>query len=295
MRWCILLGLVALTVSLSTSVDEEHHHQSDQFLNTTLFAEQQEEVETTTDDLLPYEDEYLDDESEFLPDPEALTDGEEEEEVVVLDAESRIVAEQLIQELDHISNKLQDDEETVGTSRAISSAEVKKLERLLESAGLSPNSPLLQGLMQQRQDAVPASALGPGMAGMAGLGSLLGGTAPVGSGSVLAPGAMTKKNVEEIKVELKHMLFGPENQVRIVNPFRFLLLLLLLLPSSFFLLFIVIICGFVHNLLYVCECGVIHGHSFLTEPETAPRQFGLETSHYLFPAPLLRYGCPSTH
>ncbi|EFX81638.1 hypothetical protein DAPPUDRAFT_241957 [Daphnia pulex] len=240
MRWCLFLGLVALSVSTS-NVHQDPNHQSDSLLNTTLFAEaplgedthQLDEVEATTNDedhSLPFEDdddEYLDDESEFLPDPEALTDdgGEEEEEVVILDAETRIVAEQLIQELDHISNKLQDDEETVGTSRAISSAEVKKLERLLETAGLSPNSPLLQNLMHQKHEAIPASVLGPNMAGMAGLSSLLGGTAPIGSGSLasassqvsrsspIVPGSMTKKNVEEIKYELKHMLFGPENPV----------------------------------------------------------------------------------
>lgn len=246
MRWCLLLGLVALTVSTS-NVHQDPNHQSDPLLNTTLFAEapledarQLEEVESTTDDEgLPFEDdEYLDDESEFLPDPEALTD-EAEEEVVVLDAETRIVAEQLIQELDQISNKLQDDEETVGTSRAISSAEVKKLERLLESAGLSPNSPLLQNLMHQKQDAIPASVLGPNMAGMAGLSSLLGGTAPIGSGSLasassdsvsrsspIVPGSMTKKNVEEIKHELKHMLFGPENPVSLTR-FCYVLIALL--------------------------------------------------------------------
>lgn len=229
MRWCLLLGLVALTVSLSTSNEEVHPNgqQGEPMLNTTMFAEApmgEEQVETTTEEQLYEEDDYLDDESEFLPDPEALTDEEGEEEVVVLDAESRIVAEQLIQELDQISNKLQDDEETVGTSRAISSAEVKKLEKLLETAGLSPNSPLLQNLMQQRQDAIPASVLGPSMAGMAGLSSLLGGTSPIGSGasasstsSTIVPGAMTKKNVEEIKYELKQMLFGPENPVSLTS------------------------------------------------------------------------------
>ena len=239
MRWCLLLGLVALTVSTSSNVElhRDANHQSDPLLNTTLFAEAPlqdnhqlpDEVESTTnDDDLQFDDddEYTDDESEFLPEPEALTDEEGteegEEEVVVLDDETRVVAEQLIQELDHISNKLQDDEETVGTSRAITSAEVKKLERLLETAGLSPNSPLLQNLMQQRQDAIPASVLGSSMDGMAGLSSLLGGTTPIGSGSSvevsrsspIAPGSMTKKNVEEIKYELKHMLFGPENPVK---------------------------------------------------------------------------------
>lgn len=223
MRWCLLLGLVALTVSTSNDGIHADGQQVEPVLNTTMFAEaplssQAEDVETTTEDVAYEDDEYLDDESEFLPDPEALTDEEGDEEVVVLDAESRIVAEQLIQELDQISNKLQDDEETVGTSRSISSAEVKKLEKLLDSAGLSPNSPLLQSLMQQRQDAIPSSVLGPSMAGMAGLSSLLGGTAPIGSGasasstsSTIVPGAMTKKNVEEIKYELKQMLFGPEN------------------------------------------------------------------------------------
>lgn len=261
MRWCLLLlGLVALTVSTSSNVelhqDANVHQSEDPLLNTTLFAEAPleenhqlpEEIESTTnDDDLQFDDddEYTDDESEFLPDPEALTDEEgtededEEEEVVVLDDETRVVAEQLIQELDHISNKLQDDEETVGTSRAISSAEVKKLERLLETAGLSPNSPLLQNLMQQRQDAIPASVLGPSMAGMAGLSSLLGGTTPIGSGSSvevsrsspIAPGSMTKKNVEEIKYELKHMLFGPENPVKSLTFY----------PIFFFSLFIIII------------------------------------------------------
>lgn len=232
MRWCLLLGLVALAMASSISdqgdlLANHANHAGDDFLNTTLFAEAPlhqlehhqetgEDVETATDYLPPFEDDYLDEDGEYLPDPEALVDGEEEEEVVVLDAETRIVAEQLIQELDHISNKLQDDEETVGTSRAISSAEVQKLEKLLESAGLTPNSALLHGLMEQRQDAIPSTSLGPGMSGMAGLGSLLGGTSPVGSSgssSLLAPGSMTKKNVEQIKVELKHMLFGPENQV----------------------------------------------------------------------------------
>ena len=277
MRWCILLGLVAL--SLSTPADQEQQSSESSFLNTTMFAEdahhhqqQVDEVEATTDDL-PYEDEYLDDdESEFLPDPEALIDGEEEEEeVVVLDAESRIVAEQLIQELDHISNKLQDDEETVGTSRAITSAEVKKLERLLESAGLSPTSPLLQNLMQQNQDAVPASSLGSSKTGMTGLGSLLGGTSPVGSGStssgsgsLFAPGAMTKKNVEEIKVELKHMLFGPENQVSLTSFFSWPQPANLLLLSLF--IFIVIICWVSFITSCVCvNAASIHGHSFLTQ------------------------------
>lgn len=230
MRWCILLGLVAMTVSMS-AIDEQSQNHQFNYHNTSDINppaaeidphQQQDEVETSTEEFLE-DDYYLDDEeSEFLPDPEALVDGQEEEEVVVLDDETRIVAEQLIQELDHIGNKLQDDQETLASSRSVSTAEVKKLERLLESAGLTPSSPLLQVLMQQRQDAIPASALGPGMDGMSGLSSLLGGASPVGavgSSSFIAPGSMTKKNVEEIKVELKHMLFGPDQVCQFIRIF----------------------------------------------------------------------------
>lgn len=213
MRWCILFGLVALAVSMSTNSEDSgstnDNLANDHPSNTTSLPEADyiDDSGLSTEEYL--DDEYLDEvDGELLPDPEALTD--EEEEVVILDNETRIVAEQLIQELDDIGNKLQNDEETLGTSRAVSSAEVEKLERLLESAGLAPTAPIFHGLMQPRQDGEPSE--GPTMAAMTGLGGLFGGdVSPGASGSYVKPSALTKKNVEDIKIELKHMLFGPDN------------------------------------------------------------------------------------
>ena len=161
---------------------------------------------------------------------------EEEEEFIIIDDTTRLAAEKLIHELDEISNKLQDDE-TIGTSRAISSADVSSLEKLLKTAGLTPDSPILKNLQQNLQTlqmaqnrsgvgSVPnlgglggLGALGNmgGMGGLAGgMGGLAGGLGGMGGmaglGGLLAPG-MTKKNVEEIKAELKEMLFGPDQPV----------------------------------------------------------------------------------
>jgi len=218
--WCILASMVALTVSLAS--DESLTVTTDDSvssINSTQYL-------TEADEFIEYYDEEA--EQEFLPEPEALTDDDEEEEVVVLDDETRIVAEALIQELDDLSNKLQDDEteeteqpEGLPTpSKVVSPSDVIKLERLLESAGLAPNSPLMRNLMHQRRTAVPASALGPGVAG---LGELLSNTpinhgktasAAVASNALLSPG-MTKQNVEEIKLELRHMLFGPDRKTQV--------------------------------------------------------------------------------
>lgn len=225
MRWCFLFCVVALFVSLSasdedspveqSSVDDLAEERADSELSDDVYD--LDMVETATDypeAIDRSDDDYFDEEdAEELPEPEALTDDEEPE---TLDS---IVAEQLIQELDIIGNKLQDDDETVGSSRQISSADVKKLEKLLESAGLTPHSPLMQTLMNQRKNALPAAALGPDMDGISGLRSLIGGGTPVGGGaapsSILAPRAMTRKNVEDIKRELKLMLFGSsDGQVR---------------------------------------------------------------------------------
>lgn len=219
--WCTLVaGLLALAVSLSASTYEEignYHYRSsndssfgvaDHSSNQTTLLEvdyldDDDHQELSTEEYL--DDEYQLDEGEMLPDPEALTDNEqeEEEEVVYLDSETRIVAEQLIQELDDIGNKLQNDEETLGTSRAVSSAEVEKLEKLLESAGLTTNSPFFHGLMQQQRHETPVSdPVGPSTAI----------SLPYsGSTYLIAPSGLNKKNVEDIKLELKHMLFGPDN------------------------------------------------------------------------------------
>lgn len=221
MRWCFVFCVVALIVSLSAN-DEQSSESlaAEERADDDGYVYDLDMVESATDpaeEVLMEErsDDYFDEEdAEELPDPEALTQDGEEEEPVLLDS---IVAEQLIQELDDIGNKLQDDEETVGSSRQISSADVKKLEKLLESAGLTPHSPLMQTLMNQRKNALPSSALGPEMDGMSGLRSLIGGGTPVGGGaapsSILAPRTMTKKNVEDIKRELKQMLFGSDGQV----------------------------------------------------------------------------------
>ena len=224
MRWCFIFSVVALIVSLSANDESdspESSHFAEERSDDEGYIYDLDMVESATD--YPEEvhveersDDYFDNEEiEELPEPEALTQDEEEEEPVLLDS---IVAEQLIQELDDIGNKLLDEDETVGSSRQISSADVKKLEKLLESAGLTPHSPLMQTLMNQRKNAVPASALGPEMGGMSGLRSLIGGGTPVGGGaapsSILAPRTMTKKNVDDIKRELKLMLFGSDGQVR---------------------------------------------------------------------------------
>lgn len=214
--WCVLVGLLALTVPLASdesATTTELADTSDVFFNAT----------TWSDDDYYYVDDNEDEHQEFLPDPEALTaDEEDEEEVVVLDAETRVVAEALIQELDDLSNKLNEDdkveeeEDKPTASAQVSPADVLKLEKLLQSAGLTPNSPLMQSLMAQRRNAIPASAA----EGAPALGSLLG-KAPIRPGSTVAAAAvgnsfltpgMTKKNVEEIKLELKHMLFGPDNR-----------------------------------------------------------------------------------
>lgn len=234
--WCLLVGLTALTVSIT----------SDEPVVTLSSPSSSSAEDVVSDDGTARswtpendgEEEYFyEDEEEFLPDPEALTDDQQEDddEVVVLDEKSRVVAEALIQELDQISNNLQEDEdvkdadsaEPLPSASALSSnrpavvrpEDVRQLEKMLHSAGLTPNSPLMQNLMQQRhRNAIPATALGP--SGPSSLSSLLAG-APINVGSagdpatvvnsLLTPG-MTKKNVEEIKKELKHMLFGPDNR-----------------------------------------------------------------------------------
>jgi hypothetical protein len=163
---------------------------------------------------------------------ETEEEGEEvddEEEFIIIDDTTRLAAEKLIHELDEISNKLKDDE-TIGTSRAISSADVSSLEKLLKTAGLTPDSPILKNLQQNLQTLQMAqnpSGAGsvPNLGGLGGLGALgnmggMGGLAGgmggmggmAGLGGLLAPG-MTKKNVEEIKAELKEMLFGPDQPV----------------------------------------------------------------------------------
>ena len=234
--WCVLVGLMALTVPMAS--DESGAVSHDVLLPATSSSEDfVGENDETARSWSSDDEEYFydDDEEEFLPDPEALTDEQhEDEDGIVLDENSRMAAEALIQELDVISNSLQDDDggnkddddkpEELPSPSALSStrpsvvspADVKQLETLLKSAGLTPDSPLMQNLMQQRhRNAIPASALGP--SGPNNLGSLLKsapinvGASPASVNSLITPG-MTKKNVEEIKLELKHMLFGPDNR-----------------------------------------------------------------------------------
>lgn len=157
------------------------------------------------------EESVLFDDYELLPEPEALTssdEGDSLEGLVDIDDGTRIVAEKLIQELDEISSKL-DDDETIGTSRAISSVDVNALDRLLKSAGLSSESPLFKNLKSVPHNSNKAMAQ-PNVAEIGGLGGLASGMSALGSlGGLLNP-SMTKKNVEEIKAELKEMLFGHE-------------------------------------------------------------------------------------
>lgn len=187
-----------------------------------------------------YEDAVADyEDSEYLPDPEALIGGGEQEdgdddEVVVLDEETRIQAEALIQELDSIGSKLRNDDDTVNSSPIVSQAEVKQLEKLLETAGLGPNSPTLQNLMNQRQNAIPAEeALGPGMGGVSGLTHLMSGNgvAPAAQGltaSLPLTTGLTKRNIEDIKRELRQMLFGSEANRQVDMAAYFLVLLAIL-------------------------------------------------------------------
>jgi len=207
----------AVVNSSSGSSDEPHA----EALIAPAAAEDRMDTNDYHYDVGDYED------SEYLPDPEALVDGQDDDdEVVVLDDETRIVAEALIQELDNIGSKLNNDDDTVSASPLISPVEVKQLEEMLESAGLTPNSPTLQHLMSQRQNAIPAEdILGPGMGGLPGLTHVISGDGIIKE-TVAQPQSLasipplttglTKRNIEDIKRELKHMLFGSDEKRQVI-------------------------------------------------------------------------------
>jgi len=234
---CFLMGLMAValasdetvsTVSLTDdwvpAVVNSSNGQSDEPHAEALIAPAA--AEDRMDEYYQYDAGDYED-SEYLPDPEALVDGEDDDdEVVVLDDETRIVAEALIQELDNIGSKLNSDDDTVNASPLISPVEVKQLEKLLETAGLTPNSPTLQNLMNQRHNAIPAEdVLGPGMGGLPGLTHMISGDGviketvaqPQGLSAIppLTTG-LTKRNIEDIKRELKFMLFGSDEKRQVI-------------------------------------------------------------------------------
>ena len=147
---------------------------------------------------------------EYLQQPEALIQGEaeqegageEEEEVALLED---VVAEQLIQVLDDIGKHLDDkDDSTPGESRPVQSADLNRLDHLLIQSGLTQDSDLMQKMTQKNRNMISS---------LIRLGALDGhGTdGRTGLIPILAPG-MTKKNVEEVKKELQEMLFGPDAQ-----------------------------------------------------------------------------------
>ena len=122
----------------------------------------------------------------------------DDDDVIYLDDDKRIVAQQLIQELDEISSKLdEDDGGTIGASHTISSTDLANVDTLLFNAGLTPRSK-------------PSRHFGK----FSSLESLFERSDSQGDSSneripLLVPG-MTKKNVDDIKAELKQLLFSTE-------------------------------------------------------------------------------------
>lgn len=136
-------------------------------------------------------DDFVDEDAEQLPTPDALSS---DPEVVYLDDSNRIVAEQLIQELDGISRQYRDDNDTVLASRTLTMQELDGLEKWLRRSPLISNN-------RRQQYFPPLPSLGAPAA------------YPTNTANVpVAP--ITKKRVEEMKRELTEMLFGIEYQKR---------------------------------------------------------------------------------
>ena len=162
-----------------------------------LTAEDVTQVDQLEVDRFASDEEYAEDLPEAQPWGQARVD--DDDDVIYLDDDKRIVAEQLIQELDEISSKLDDgDKRTIGASQAITSTDLANVDTLLFNAGLTPrNKPKIRNVgklssldsLFERSDSQsdPISERVP----------------------LLVPG-MTKKNVEDIKTELKQMLFSTE-------------------------------------------------------------------------------------
>jgi len=141
-------------------------------------------------------EEYAEDLPEAQPWAKAKVD--DDDDVIYLDDDKRIVAQQLIQELDEISSKLDDnDRRTIGASHAITSTDLANVDTLLFNAGLTPSSKQIRNFgwisskdsMFERSDA-QSDQINERI-------------------PLLVPG-MTKKNVEDIKTELKQLLFSTE-------------------------------------------------------------------------------------